>query len=220
MLKYDYNELIYDLTPIELRTIEHQEWLQTLAKPLKTLKNDTVIPYYVDSKYEIQHTGQTLSLEHVLNDYYGLPFPQTHGHTSPFISDSIYIIDAEQFWLYDLYLFNKGADAGSSLNATINPLDPFDGQAYLFNKSEIVVYPTRPNDENDIVALYNRAEFDGDQYDFIIAVDSTWLSGDMNKINQMHAMANKYHLAGYSHVIMTYTPGSPGTLNDTPIYTL
>ena len=144
MLKYEYNQLIFDLSPVELRTLAHQEWLQSLAKPFKVLKNDNIVPYYDKSKYDIQHTGQTLSLEHVLNDYYGLPFPQTDGHTIPFISNSIYVIDAERFWLDEVYLFNKGADADSSLNwnqlytAGVNPIDPYDGQVYTFNKSEMI----------------------------------------------------------------------------------
>ena len=223
MLRYNYDDLIYDLTPVELRTIAQFEWLRSLVKPLKTLKNDVVIPYYIDSLYEILHTGQTLSLEHLLNDYYNLPFPVGGGHLNPpYVSPSIYVIDAERFWKDELYLFNQGIDAESSLNwnpafpgTGVNITDPMDGQAYLFNKSEIVATPSHPNEDNDVVALYNMQEFIDDVFDFIILVDRNWLAGDINKVNTIHGFANRYHVAGYTWVIMTYTGG---IIQDLPIY--
>jgi len=220
MLQYNFDNIIFDLLPIELRTLGQFEWLHSLIKPLGDYKTD-LNAYYNQTIYDALHNAQVLSLEHYLNEYYGLPFPQPAGHTV-IVPPSIFITTGERFWRDRLFIFNKGLDAESSLNWNwlygngVNPSDPFDGQTYLFNKSEIVASPGNPNEDDDVVALYNLTEFENDEVDFIVLVYDNWLAGDLDKINEIHQIVEHYHIAGTSWVIMTYD--SIGNINSTPIY--
>ncbi len=221
MTNFNYGDIIFDVTPIELRTLAQYEWLQSLVKPLKTLKNDDLITYHDITVYDMLHNGQVLSMEHYLNNHFMLPFPNSIGHLT-ITRPSIYIVDGERFWIKQLYIFNKGTDAESSLNwnphypAGVNTSDPFDGQSYTFNKSEIVASPSHPNIDDDLVATYNKSDYENDEIDFIVLVWEDWINADLTRINQIHQIVETYHVAGYKWAIMTYN--TVGTILDTPIY--
>jgi len=122
MIQISFNRIIKDLLPTVLKikintTNNLYQWLVSLIAPVKALYVD-YLAYRSDSLYEINHTGQVLSLEHILNKNFGTPFPIDH-------SGSIYIGDGN--WLEETYLFNN-VDWGSPLN---------DEPVYLFDNSEM-----------------------------------------------------------------------------------
>jgi len=123
MININLKNLAYDmLSPLFKLKSKHinnlYQWLISLIKPIETLQL-SFKQYRVDSLYEINHTGQVLSLEHILNDRFSTPFPViTPG--------SIYITEGE--WLNKIHLFNNRDDWNSALN---------DEPVYLFNNSRL-----------------------------------------------------------------------------------
>jgi len=190
LLQFDFLQIIGDVTPIELRTTEHIEWLNTLIKPLCVLDNN-VRNKYDEVVYDQQHVGQVLSLEHYLNEYFSLPFPVV-------IPNSIYITDGE--WLNEVYAFIKGVDSDSDLNhyGTVNPVDPTDGQLYAFN-----IYES-PDPVTDVVYLYNKEEYDTDQVDFYINVESGWYNSDASFKNKIDEIVHLYKKIGKKYKIIQY----------------
>lgn len=206
MLNLNFDTIIADLTPIELRYLELDEWLRTLAKPYKNLQSDLNV-YYDSIMFDVQHVGQVLSLEHYLNDYFGL------GWTSPTVDranidgniNNIYIVDG--IWYKQIYSFITGKDAESDLNnfGIVNPTDPSDGQMYIFDNSENPVPdPDTVNNPPvpDQIYLYNETEFNKDQIDFYIMVEGTWI--DSNKEDKIKEIVNRYKKVGKKFSIVSY----------------
>ena len=121
-IKLNLNELIRNLLPTKFKLKNFDEnnlWqcINSFLKPNKDLYAD-LLTYREDSLYEINHNGQVLSLEHILNERFGLPFPAGLG--SILLSDS--------YWLESPYIFNSGIDWDSNLNDKI---------IYSFNDTEL-----------------------------------------------------------------------------------
>jgi len=187
---YSTNQLIYDLTPIELRTREHQEWLQAVSSHLNTIKNEAEQTFNL-LLFDATHTGQVLSMEHYLNYIFGLEFPVP---VTPTVS--IWIGDGEY---YDqLYLFKKGADALSELNnyGTVSPTDPYDGQCYIFKNTESIT-------SNDKVYLYKKEEIEQGGDNFYVYVPNAMNPTD-NKLDTIMQILNRYKKVGKTYKIIKY----------------
>jgi len=187
---FQTKQLLYDLTPINLRTIEHQEWLQSFTIQLNKLKNDTMIPAYNALIFDTTHTGQVLSMEHYLNTIFSLDYPVPTVPTF-----SIWFGDGS--YLPEFYIFNLGTDANSDLNnyGSVDPVDPTDGQAYIFDDDE---FPTA----DDLLYLYDITEYDVSDYDFTVNIPST--IADATLISQVENILLKYKKVGKRYIILTY----------------
>jgi len=187
-LNIDFDILTIDLLPVELRTTAHIEWLKSLTKPVKYINNDLDI-YYNSIIFDVTHVGQVLSLEHYLNIYFGLPFPVV-------IPNSIYIDDG--VWLTELYSFYSGDDALSDLNnfGNVDANEPSDGQMFTFDTIEI------PNPITDQIYSYSNTDYNIDQVDFYIYVETSWWTQD--KEDKIIEITNRYKKVGKSFKIIKY----------------
>jgi len=189
-LKYNTNQLIYDLTPVELRTRGHQEWVQSISSHLETIRKENEDTFGI-LLFDATHTGQVLSLEHYLNYIFGLEFPVPSVPTF-----SIWIGDGE---FYDqLYLFKKGADALSELNnyGKVNPNDPYDGQCYIFQKTETIT-------DKDKVFLYTKEEIETGGTNFYVYVPYS-MNPTNSKLDTIMQIINRYKKVGKTYKIIKY----------------
>jgi len=173
------NKLLEHLLPVVFKdkvytTSNSYQWLIALSYPIKVIYNDFK-EYRNKTLYDLQHTGQVLSLEHQLNDYYSLPFPID-------IISSIWVEDGERKDEY--YIFNNGIDANTILN---------DTQVYVFNSSEEL------NVGFEQPYLYLDIELIVDNIDFIVHVPIA-----ITNLDYIKTILNTYKLAGYSYSIVSY----------------
>lgn len=110
MYGINFRALAKTITPAFLRRNGLLSFLYSVVKPLQTLNDDVVVPWRVRTKRLVEHNGQTMSMEKMLNDYYLLPYsPNTRNHDIG-LSSIIYIENiADNNYLY-LFNLSEGRD--------------------------------------------------------------------------------------------------------------
>jgi len=123
MLFINYDLLLYDLMPLQMRSgPTHYDWLQVLIGQVKFLYNFLLV-YRLDTRYNILHNSQVLSLESLLNDKM-----QPSGGT-------IWIQDFN--WIESNYYFNSDEVILVEENYWFNSGETNLNQEYLYNQAEI-----------------------------------------------------------------------------------
>jgi len=177
----NYDILIRDLMPVLYKAkykLDNNlfQLLRVLSKGVKVLYNDFV-SYRYNINYEIQHNGQVFSLEHQLNDYFNLTFPTIEN-------GSIWIEGVDR--PDQLYLFNVSEE-----------LDPLFEETYLFDVSEeSETYFTE-------TYIYENNELSADYQDFIVHYPDIIVN--VEDIDYIKSIVNKYKLLGYSYTLESYT---------------
>lgn len=117
-----FSSLILMFIPVRIREVRLYRILQCIAEPL-VLLHDEFKNYVSGANYELQHNGQVMSIEKVLNDKWNPGYdPTDHDNTK-----SIYISDGEK--PDRPYLHLQAEDLPKYF-------DPPAPQQYLFSKAE------------------------------------------------------------------------------------
>lgn len=123
MYSIDWDKLISDLLPAFLRKPKMLAWLQVLLTPLQTLYN-TFITYRNATAFSIGFTGQTMSLEYLLN----------YTYFDDGTLRLIYIEDGER--REPLYVFQQSENQPAYFHNDGEDYDP----VYLYNSEEPTGY--------------------------------------------------------------------------------
>lgn len=184
MINIDYNVLAEDLLPTELRDQFMVEWLQTILSPIIT-QYGVSSNEYADTIFQLQHSAQLLSLEHFLNEKFLLP---NGGFTEIYIEDGKF--------LTEYHTFLKGADRLSSVNNYGEFNTPFEeGQLYTTKSGDTAPFGG--------FYTYTKEETEVDQVDFIIKVDSSWITPEYT--DMIKEYVDLFRKVGKTYEIETYT---------------
>lgn len=182
MIKINFNRFVEDCIPFPLRSTQIiNDWLQYLVYPVKRLYNNFV-PFYNETIYLLQHTGQISSLEHILNNKLNI------------LGKPIYIGEG----------FNKPVNFVCSDNKQdIKLIDFYDYQNGLIQYNPTKLYigndgSTIQPDKKFWVTSDNNVDSDPD---FIVWVDNV---DYVTNVNGIKYYVDKLKLAGSKYIIKTY----------------
>ncbi len=123
----DWGKALLMLIPPLLRKPKQAAWIKTLAKPLSSLYDDTL--------YKMQHNGQVMYLEKVLNDLFNPCVKYAYNDSVPEKMDLGYIVieDAHRPRVQYLYTHKEIYTDGDDPIIVTNNGESLDGQTRYRN---------------------------------------------------------------------------------------
>lgn len=124
MYNIDFNKLIAFNVPEFMWRPTHLRWLQLLVSQVKLLYND-FINWKNLNAYNAAHSGQVISIEHILNDIFdkiyrriyiddGARVLQNFIYNTPEDSDDVFIFNSSETSDPQFYCFNNQEDVDAS----------------------------------------------------------------------------------------------------------
>lgn len=155
-----WSKMVEILLPLSLRTAKQKSWLVALLTPVSTL-HATFKSWSTEQRYFLQHTGQVIYLEKVLNDKFGSEDYDSTDHEN---TKEIYITDGTR--PTRKYIYKRSEDNPVFLNPTVF----IDSRAtfeaiyfdFLVNVPDTITYDT-----NEMIALVNRYRLAGKYFKII-----------------------------------------------------
>lgn len=183
MININWSTWILDLLPPTHRTQRTKDWLAVFFNEIE-YRDQWLKDYWEETRYEIQHNGHIMSLEHYLNDKL-----QPSGGTIFVDRSADYTIDQYNYMIqdhtptvYQTYLFSN--------HETIFRTE----ETFLYNISE----GTKPK-----TYLFNQSEIDADQIDFDVCVKHSDYHNTTFIIHVIDTL-ERYKLAGMTYHIHSY----------------
>ena len=196
IVNIDFNDFLKNTLPYFLRDNTHLNWIYSLLKPLRHV-HDIFYSFYIDKRYFLYHTAQTVYIEHYLNTKYNISNPSSaNTPANPFnaTNEDVYIVNNN---ITGQVLFNESESIDN------------EDEVYLYNDSE---YPLAADAQE--YYLYNVVDVGlGDG--FTVYVPNSILTaspfssmsyvstiGQVNDI--IEAAVNKFKFAQTSFSIVNY----------------
>ena len=209
-----WEKLLLWLIPPILRKKTHFEWLNVLLTPIHTIYEETL--------YNMQHTGQVIYLEKVLNETFN-PFKSYNPNLSieqKRLEELIYIDESVKPTLQYVYLHKEIYEPGQTL-----PDGTFVEGALMLPQLKIYNHEEYKNKNNKPVYLAHRKDYTKISYaNFRVFIPESLLTkpnqtlviepkGSAQQTEAIkvatiayHNLLNFYKLAGKSYESYSYSP--------------
>jgi len=184
MILFDYKQFIKDYVPLRLRNQLNLDWLNANNEPTITGYDASVARHNINV-FDMKHTGQVMSLEHLLNEKVDV------------LGKKIIIGDTG-----NIPQWYAGQD---------NELPTKTIDFYSYEGSEISYEPNKPYigqdsetpDLNHTLWVGSDVTVETDTTDFIVYVDALDYQ-DTVKLDIINYYVKKYKLGGFSYSVVPY----------------